>query len=150
MGMLEYDLAFHRTIKLHIYSWLVKAFYYLDWLMDDWRHNFVLFFLLRSVQVCTTVKTQIRTFLDIFFFTFLDQFELNNQRKRMWANVLIQWLSLFAFTGSKAVTLVRLSARLVCQQGKMKWYLCWVTEFGASWQLWNYCTIKIRFKWSTF
>lgn len=78
MGMLEYDLAFRRTIKLHVYSWLVKAFYYLDWLMDDWSHSFVLFLLLRSVQVCTTEKTQIRTFLDIFFFY------LFNQRKRMW------------------------------------------------------------------
>lgn len=73
MGMLEYDLAFHRTIKQHVYSWLVKAFYYLDWLMDDWSHSFVLFLLLRSV---------LRKHRYEHFWTF--SFYLCNQRKRMW------------------------------------------------------------------
>lgn len=99
----------------------------------------------RSVQVCTDAITQARHISIL-----LPKFELNNQCQSMWANVIIQWLSLFVFTRRKAVICVlSLSASLICQQGKMKCYLCWVTEFGANWQF-RRITVKIQFKWSTF
>lgn len=93
LWLMEYDLSFHATMKLCVYSWLFQCF-------AIWTNGWVQFAALLPITVQTKVWFCPPCFIYLFHFVselctglrwWLHGFQLINQRNSTWANTIIQW-----------------------------------------------------------